>query len=88
MNELTGFEATDQAPIYGDKVAWVSVYQGKTSGVSSIHRVYVNGKTFCNHTVPHAARLLPPLVSLDVCRRCEAMYQRARKYEDAHQVSA
>lgn len=62
----------------GEQVAWVMKSGGKTSGVSSVHRVFENGKTYCNHIVPPEDRRLPILPLLSVCRRCEVLYNRAR----------
>lgn len=70
--------------VTGDKVAWVTRQNGKTTGLSSVHRVYDGRLTYCNHLIPSEDRragvemLLP---ALNVCKRCERMYEQAREAE-------
>jgi hypothetical protein len=64
----------------GDRVSWVIRSNGKACGVSSIHRVYENGKTFCKHVIPPEEQHLPPLKSLNICGRCENMNRRASAF--------
>lgn len=71
----------------GTPVAWAIRSNGKTVGVSYVHRVNENGKTFCNHKVPgEEVRFdhpLPPF--LGTCSRCEKMATRALTYDEQQQ---
>lgn len=65
----------------GDQVAWVfKNNQRHTTGISSIHRVFENGKTFCNHVIPDEPLRFPPLASLHVCSRCAKLSARAIEF--------
>lgn len=70
--------------VTGDKVAWVTRQNGKTTGLSSVHRVYDGTMTYCNHAIPgenRRAGLGVLLSALNVCKRCERMYEQARAAE-------
>jgi len=75
---MTGNE---KVPEKGERVAWVTRHNDKTSGLSSVHRVFEGGKTYCSVVIPAPDRLFPPLKSLNVCSRCEALNKRAAAYE-------
>lgn len=64
----------------GQAVAWISRDNGKASNVSAVHHHYQNGQTFCRLDIPEQKQHLPVLPSLDVCKRCAAMSQRALHY--------
>jgi len=68
----------------GDRVAWVTKANGKTSGVSMIHRVFEGGQTYCLHPLPDADRQLDlRLIALESCSRCERLWKRAASFEEA-----
>lgn len=72
----------------GDQVAWGIRVGGKMSAISSVHRVFEHGKTFCNVEVPPVERHFPLLPTLNVCGRCATMWARAAQYQQDHQKSA
>lgn len=72
--------------VKGDRVAWViKSPSGKTSGVSALHRVFEDGKTYCLHPVPTPDRRLNLSIpiSLETCSRCERLWGRAATFEEA-----
>lgn len=82
---MTDVETIDFQPLLtGDRVAWTTKQNGKTTGLSSVHRVYDRGVTYCSATIPDEDRragLTPLLPVLNVCKRCERMYSQARAAE-------
>lgn len=80
--ERTAERSEPRDPGRGDQVAWVRKDgAGKTSGVTSIHVATGEGDTFCKAVIPPTKQHLPPLASLDICRRCKAMSARALAYD-------
>lgn len=74
----------------GSRVAWGIRSNGKTVGVSFVHRVMAPGKTFCNHKLPDADVMfdepLPPF--LGVCSRCNTLCERALANDERERRSA
>jgi hypothetical protein len=73
----------------GDEVAWVNRSRaGVAVGLSSVHRVFALGKTYCGSDIPPADQRLPILVSLNVCSKCDRMHARnvEREAADAHRL--
>lgn len=65
-----------------DAVAWVLKDRaGLTVGVSAVHRVFEDGRTFCKAILPGIEFQFPPLASLNVCSKCERMSTRVRDLE-------
>jgi hypothetical protein len=71
--------------VTGMAVAWVTRQGRNMCGLSSIHRVYGGGKTYCMREIPDADRLFPPLKSLHVCSRCATLCARAEKHLEREQ---
>jgi hypothetical protein len=70
--------------VTGEKVAWTTKQGTKTTGLSSVHRIYDGRVTYCNHAIPgedRRAGLDGLLSALNVCKRCERMYGQARDAE-------
>jgi hypothetical protein len=83
MNELTTPNMETQLLKRGDRVAWAQRSGGKTVGLSSIHRANGEGLTYCTRAIPPYSQHLEldfP-IKLNVCRRCEALNERAAAYE-------
>ena len=59
----------------GTLIAWVDRRHGITTGVSQLHRVYEDGRTYCLMPLPEPdRRFLPPLTGLKRCQHCDTLY--------------
>ena len=84
MSEAGTLPMSEQL-VTGARVAWTTKQNGKTTGLSSVHRVFDHGKTYCQHTIPgedRRAGLVPLLPALNACKRCERMYAQALEAEE------
>lgn len=67
---------------HGQEVAWIMKDKaGTTVGVSAIHRVFGGRMTYCQREIPPEPQRFAPLPSLNVCSKCERMYQRNAERE-------
>lgn len=63
----------------GDCIAWTKRTFGRTSGISAIHRVYQDGRTYCLLQIPEESRHLDlTLVALPICELCDKLFHGQR----------
>lgn len=70
--------------VTGELVAWTTKQNGKTTGLSSVHRVYDKNRTYCQTDIPGEDRrhgIEGLLSALNVCKRCARMYENAQDAE-------
>ena len=73
----------------GDRVVWTKTVPGVdhervASGVSQVHRVLVDGQTYCWQRIPHVERQLPVLDGMKACLRCEMLHAADATPEEIH----